>query len=137
MDAYRIEDCIEQATITIGRDDYARIEDGRGATVTVAYGSVWLTQRNDPEDVFLQAGASFRIRRNGVTVVSAFKPSMLIVTPFTPDARPMRVAIAVRGMAEPVELFTTGRAQRSISDRLGRIWCSLFVPTACPTTAAL
>jgi hypothetical protein len=137
MDAYRIEDCIEQATITIGRGDYARIEDGRGATVTVAYGSVWLTQARDPEDVCLQAGDSFRIRRNGVTIASGSKPSMLVVTPFTPESRPMRVAVATRGMEAPVELFRTGTPKRPLADRLGRFWTSLFVPSACPTTAAL
>ena len=137
MDAYRIEDSIEQATITIGKGDYARIDDGRDATVTVAYGSAWLTQQNDVDDVCLQPGDSFRIGRNGVTLVSAFKPTMLIVTPFTPESRAMRVAVAMRGMDEPVELFTTGAPKRSLGDRLGRFWCSLFVPSSCPTTAAL
>jgi hypothetical protein len=136
MDAYRIEDSIEHATITLGNGDYARIEDGRGATVTVAYGSAWLTQANDTEDVCLRAGDSFRIRRNGATLVSAFKPTMLIVTPFTPEPRPMQVGVAVRGM-EPVELFETGAPKRSIGDRFNRFWCSLFAPEACPTTAAL
>lgn len=137
MDAYRIEDCIEQATLTIGRGDYARIEDGRGTTVAVVYGSVWLTQENDVDDVHLQAGDSFRIKRNGRTVVSGFKPSMLVVTPFTPKSRPMRVAIATRGMDAPVELFSTGAPKRALANRLGRLWTSLFVPSACPTTAAL
>ena len=137
MDAYRIEDSIEQATITIGQGDYARIEDGRDATVTVAYGSAWLTQASDSGDVYLKAGEAFRIRRDGVTLVSAFKPTMLIVTPFTPECRAMRVAVSVRGMQEPVELFRTGARKRSFGDRIGRFWCSLFVPSSCPTTAAL
>jgi hypothetical protein len=137
MDAYRIEDSIEHATITLGNGDYARIEDGRGATVTVAYGSAWLTQANDTEDVCLRAGDSFRIRRNGATLVSAVKPTMLIVTPFKPERRAMRVAVAVRGMEAAVELFTTGAPKRSVGDRLGRFWGSLFVPSSCPTTAAL
>jgi hypothetical protein len=135
MDAYRIEDCIEQATIAINRGDYARIEDGRDATVTVAYGSVWLTHANDTDDVYLQAGDVFRIRRNGATVVSAFKPSMLVVTPFEPEQRAMRVSMATCGAPEPVELFTTGR--KPATAWFDRFWVRLFVPSSCPTTAAL
>lgn len=135
MDAYRIEDCIEQATITLTRGDYARIEDGRDATVTVAYGSVWLTHAGDTDDVYLQAGDVFRIRRNGVTVASAFKPSILVVTPFEPESRAMRVSIATCSAPEPVELFTTGR--KPATAWLDRFWTRLFVPVSCPTTAAL
>lgn len=135
MDAYRIEDCIEQATITLTRGDYARIEDGRDATVTVAYGSVWLTQAGDTDDVYLQAGDVFRIRRNGATVVSAFRPSMLVVTPFEPESRAMRVSMATRGASEPVELFATGR--KPATAWLDRFWTRLFVASSCPTTAAL
>jgi hypothetical protein len=135
MDAYRINDCIEQATLALGRGDYARIEDGRRATVSVAYGSVWLTQANDAEDVFLGAGDTFRIARDGATVVSAFKPSMLIVSPFDPEHRAMRVSLAANGSTEPVELFTTGR--KPAAGWLDRFWTHLFVPSSCPTTAAL
>ncbi len=135
MDAYRINDCIEQATITLVRGDLARIEDGRDATVSVAYGSVWLTQVNDTDDVCLQAGETFRIGRDGATVVSAFKPSMLIVSPFEPESRAIRVAIAPRGATERVELFATGR--KPADSWLDRFWVRLFVPSSCPTTAAL
>lgn len=135
MDAYRIDDCIEQATIALAHGDVARIEDGQGATVTVAFGSAWLTQANDARDVHLRAGDTFRIERNGVTVVSALRPSMLILTPFEPESRAMRVALATQANPEPVELFTTGR--KPATGWLDRLWTRLFVPTSCPTTAAL
>jgi hypothetical protein len=135
MDAYRINDSIEQATITLARGEYARIQDGRGATVTVAYGSVWLTQANDTDDVCLGAGETFRIGRDGVTVASAVKPSMMIVSPFAPQHQAMRVAIATRGNPEPVELFAT--AQKPAKSWFDRFWTDLFVPSSRPTTAAL
>lgn len=135
MDAYRIDDCIEQATIALAHGDVARIEDGQGATVTAAFGSAWLTQANDARDVHLRAGDTFRIERNGVTVVSALRPSMLILTPFEPESRAMRVALATQANPEPVELFTTGR--KPATGWLDRLWTRLFVPTSCPTTAAL
>jgi hypothetical protein len=135
MDAYRINDSIEQATITLARGDYARIQDGRGATVTVAYGSVWLTQANHTDDVCLGAGETFRIGRDGVTVASAVKPSMMIVSPFAPRHQAMRVAIATRGNPEPVELFATTR--KPATSWFDRFWTNLFVPSSRPTTAAL
>jgi hypothetical protein len=135
MDAYRINDCIEQATLTLVRGDIARIEDGRGATITVAYGSVWLTQQNDTDDVCLRAGETFRVGRDGVTLVSAFKPSMIVVSPFEPEQRAMRVAFATRGNPKAVELFATGR--KPATSRFDRFWTNLFVPSSCPTTAAL
>ncbi len=135
MDAYRINDCIEQATLTLARGDIARIEDGRGATVTVAYGSVWLTQANEIDDVCLRAGEVFRIARNGTTLVSAFKPSTLIVSPFVPERRAMAVAMVTRRTGEPVELFATGR--KPAASWFDRFWTNLFVRSSCPTTAAL
>jgi hypothetical protein len=135
MDAYRINDCIEQATITLARGDYARIEDGRGATVTVAYGSVWLTQANDTDDVCLGAGETFRIGRDGVTLASALKPCMMIVSPFEPQHQAMRVAVATRGNPEPVELFANAR--KPATSWFDRFWTNLFVPASRPTTAAL
>lgn len=135
MDAYRIDDCIEQATIALAHGDIARIEDGQGATVTVAFGAVWLTQTNDARDVHLRAGGTFRIDRNGTTIVSALRPSMLILSPFEPESRAMRVALATKANPEPVELFTTGR--KPATGWLDRFWTRLFVPASCPTTAAL
>jgi hypothetical protein len=135
MDAYRIEDTIEQATLTLTRRDFARIEDGKDVTVAVAYGSAWLTQANDNEDVILRAGDSFRIGRDGATIVSALEPCMLVVTPFEPGQRVMRVSMVTRGAPERVELFATGR--KPATSTFDRFWTRLFVPSSCPTTAAL
>jgi hypothetical protein len=135
MDAYRIEDTIEQATLTLTRRDFARIEDGKDVTVAVAYGSAWLTQANDNEDVILRAGDSFRIGRDGVTIVSALEPCMLVVTPFEPGQRVMRVSMVTSGAPERIELFATGH--RRATSGYDRCWTNLFVPSSCPTTAAL
>jgi hypothetical protein len=60
---------------------------------------------------------------------------MLIVTPFEPDRRVMRVSMATRDGGEPIELFTTGR--KPATSWFDRCWTRLFVPSSCPTTAAL
>jgi len=38
MDAYRIEDCIAQASVGMSGRNYLRIEDGRGIEVSAAVG---------------------------------------------------------------------------------------------------
>jgi Protein of unknown function (DUF2917) len=48
----------------------AKLADGRGALVRVEAGKVWITQDGDRKDVFLRAGESFRIERDGLTLVS-------------------------------------------------------------------
>ena len=53
-------------------DKLLRIENGRGAVVRVERGTVWLTQ-GGIKDVFLKAGESCRIERNGLTLVSTLR----------------------------------------------------------------
>jgi hypothetical protein len=57
--------------IEIGHSGVACIEDGRGAEILVELGCVWITQDRSIEDVCLNAGESFRIARNGLTIVTA------------------------------------------------------------------
>lgn len=57
--------------LLITRGGVARIRDGCGVELHVEHGSVWVTQADSTEDVVLHAGDSFRIARNGVTLVSA------------------------------------------------------------------
>jgi hypothetical protein len=138
MDAYRIEDCIAQASIGLARGKLMRIEDGRGIEVSVVYGSVWLTQHADTDDVCIGAGESFRIGRDDPTIVSATKPSLVALS--LPDAqdRALRVSMIAAG-GEPVELFDTGATPKPsrFDAWLEKYWVPLFSSSARPTTAAL
>ena len=139
MDAYRIEDCIAQASIGVTRGQVLRIEHGAGVELAVVYGSVWVTQLGDTSDVLLGAGESFRITRPGSTVVSGLRPSLVTLTPPAPRARALSIAMARPGTKEMVALFDADeRTQPGRFDAwLDRYWARLFVPTSQPTTAAL
>jgi len=139
MDAYRIEDCIAQAGIGMTRGNIVRVEDGRGIEVSVAYGSVWITQYKDTDDVCLGAGESFRIAREGATIMSALKPSLVTLTPPAAQAHTLRVSMARAGTSERVELFDVNERRKSggFDAWLERFWVRLFVPSSRPTTAAL
>jgi hypothetical protein len=137
MDAYRIEDCIAQASIGMTRGDVVRVADGSGVEVSVTYGSVWLTQQDDTDDVCLATGESFRIARNRKTVVTALKPSLLTLTPSA--AQTLQVSMTRAGTAGTVELFDTNerRTPGGFDAWLDKYWVRLFAPTSRPTTASL
>jgi hypothetical protein len=138
VDAYRIEDCIAQACIGMTRGKPLRIDDGRGIEVSVVYGSVWITQHHDLKDICLGTGESFRINRNGATMVDALQPSLVTLTPPAAHAGALRVSMVAAG-ADPVELFDPSASRKSgwFDACLERFWVRLFVPSARPTTASL
>ena len=52
----------------------------RGQTVTCVSGSVWLTMEGDARDVVLEPGASFVIDRDGLTILAAYRSSVVQVS---------------------------------------------------------
>jgi DUF2917 family protein len=138
MDAYRIKRAIAQASIGMKRGKLLRIDDGCDIEVSVVYGSVWITQDQDANDICLAAGESFRIDRDGATLVNALKPSVLTFTPPMSHDRALRVSMLGVGAAR-IPLLEAGAPWKStrFDHSLERFWVRLFVPTARPTTAAL
>lgn len=57
--------------LRIARGGVARVRNARGALLSVEQGSVWITQSGSFADICLESGKSFRIERNGVTLVTA------------------------------------------------------------------
>lgn len=56
-----------------------RIEDGRGKGVAVLGGPVWITQDNDPRDIYLEDGETFVFDRPGLSIVQALEASSVLV----------------------------------------------------------
>ncbi len=139
MDAYRIEDCIAQASIGMTRGNVVRVEDGSGIELSVTYGSVWLTQHGHTDDVCLGAGESFRIDHPGATIVSALKPSLVTLTPPAAQAHTLRVSMTRAGTSESIALFDVNERRESggFDAWLDKFWVRLFVPSSRPTTASL
>ena len=57
-----------------------RVAEGRGLTLYVWRGTVWITQEGDLEDHFVGPGGWFRVANAGLTLVSALQPSSLSLT---------------------------------------------------------
>jgi len=59
------------ALLALARGTALTLQDARGARVRVLAGRLWITQDHDRKDHFVDAGASFRVDRDGPTVVEA------------------------------------------------------------------
>jgi hypothetical protein len=64
-------------SIGLPRGKTLRIVDGSGALLYVREGEVWLTQQGSTKDHVLTTGQSFRLDRDGVTLVHSFRRSVL------------------------------------------------------------
>jgi len=120
MNACRISTEFSAPTnLGIMRGRLARINNGRGVLVRVEHGAVWLTRANETTDVCLAAGESFRIDRDGLTVISALGCAPLALVTLVP----------------PVPAAPTA-AQRA-ADLFRKLWGGLCGPESRPSTAAL
>jgi hypothetical protein len=68
-----MESMLDVMETTIPRGRTLRIRDGKGLDLKVVAGCLWVTQEGDTEDTVLDAGETFRVSRDGATLVHAFK----------------------------------------------------------------
>ncbi len=97
--------------IRLARGDHLRIRDGHGAHVAVGHGTAWLTQHGDRRDIVIGAGESFRIDRDGVTVVSILFAAEISVSAESRESLPVidTSRRARHGPAASLRTFTFGR----------------------------
>jgi hypothetical protein len=55
------------------------LRDGEGARIRVLSGELWITQQGDWRDPVIPAGGEFAIDRDGLTLLHAFRHSMVDV----------------------------------------------------------
>lgn len=67
----------KQIVLEVPNGGLLRVKDARGSRVTCLQGSLWLTQEQSIRDVLLEAGQSFDIERDGVTLVQGMADSRL------------------------------------------------------------
>lgn len=65
--------------IRLVRGEAVPIHDAAGRTVRAHAGRVWITEENEPRDVVLEAGESFRLVRSGLAVVEAFSDASISI----------------------------------------------------------
>jgi hypothetical protein len=81
MDAYKgFVEFTELTSIGITREETGRIKNGRGAYIHVKKGTVWITHDGCDKDVVLGPGASYYIKRDGLTLISPLQGPFALVT---------------------------------------------------------
>jgi len=63
---------LEPGALRLARGQTLKVTDALGGTIRCSEGSVWITEENVPQDVVLEAGASYRLSRRGLALVHAF-----------------------------------------------------------------
>jgi len=73
------------ALARLNAGQFLKIRDGRGQTLAVFDGLVWVTQDGDPRDAFVAKGDVFKFDRRGLAIVEALKESRLALLAATAD----------------------------------------------------
>jgi len=74
-------DTTSEVEISLLRRRMLRFWAGRGVTLRVIEGVVWITQERDTADIVLEVGQSFVLDGDGLALVSALKNSRLTIAP--------------------------------------------------------
>ena len=62
---------LKKGNVQLGPNQTLKVVDGAGSTVTAVSGSVWITEENQPNDIVLAPGDSYRLRKPGVALVNS------------------------------------------------------------------
>jgi len=57
--------------VKLGPNQTLKVVDGAGSTVSAIEGAVWITEENQPNDIVLAPGDSYRLRQPGVALVNS------------------------------------------------------------------
>lgn len=83
---------LERAAKVLEKDAMLRIRKGRGQSLLVLDGLVWVTQAGDRSDVFLSDGEAVALDGTGLTVVEALERTRVLV--LSPTATPAQEAMS-------------------------------------------
>lgn len=135
MDGY-----IVQGAMLVPHDGLVLIENGKGMAVEVWDGELWITQAGDTRDHLVRPGGSFRLRRDGLVLVSALQPSRITLTAPVPAYYAKRIVL-IQSDAAPRVLYERSRERggwlAGLGYRLARFWTNACAPYSNPTAAAL
>ncbi|HEY3076850.1 MAG TPA: DUF2917 domain-containing protein [Burkholderiales bacterium] len=62
---------LKKGAVRLGPNQTLKVVDGAGSTVSALEGSVWITEENQPRDIVLEPGDSYRLRERGIALVNS------------------------------------------------------------------
>jgi len=69
---------LKKGAVRLGPNQTLKVVDGAGSTVSALEGSVWITEENQPTDIVLAPGDSYRLRQRGVALVNSLGGSAAV-----------------------------------------------------------
>jgi len=61
---------LKSGAVKLGPNQTLKVVDGAGSTVSAIEGCVWITEENDPNDIVLEPGHSYRLKHRGAAVLN-------------------------------------------------------------------
>lgn len=116
--------------LPLSRGSTLRVEDGRETLARVRSGCVWITQEHELRDEILESGQQFRISRDGCTLITALKGSLVELE--FPHGKPLprRIELSSAEAARLAVLHESRRVLRSslaaLGARLREMWLGLY-----------
>jgi hypothetical protein len=62
---------LRSGAVQLGPNQTLKVVDGVGSTLCALEGSVWITEEDHPQDIILEAGHCYRLRRPGTALVNS------------------------------------------------------------------
>ncbi|TMH71989.1 MAG: DUF2917 domain-containing protein [Betaproteobacteria bacterium] len=62
---------LKKGAVKLGPNQTLKVVDGAGSTVSALEGAVWITEENQPKDIVLEPGDSYRLRERGIALVNS------------------------------------------------------------------
>jgi hypothetical protein len=62
---------LQSAGLRLEHGQFLKIREGAGNTVCALEGAVWITENNQPQDIVLEAGKCYQLRKPGLAIVHA------------------------------------------------------------------
>ena len=69
---------LKRGAVRIGPNQTLKVVNGAGSTVSAIEGSVWITEEDQPNDIVLTPGDSYRLRKPGVALVNSLGGSAAV-----------------------------------------------------------
>ncbi len=69
---------LKKGAVRIGPNQTLKVVDGAGSTVSAIEGAIWITEENQPNDIVLTPGDSYRLRERGVALVNSLGGSAAV-----------------------------------------------------------
>jgi hypothetical protein len=113
---------VDMMETTIQKGRTLHIQNGKDLDLTVVAGSLWVTYEHDTEDMVFEATDTFRVAKDGLTLVHALKDVQLrIAYPVEAGAPSLTLGGGYRDVGASVVQAMFAESMRKIRERIAAV----------------